>query len=176
MSTTKPRRNFLALLPTVVAVFPAILNLGGCEEKKPLDNPEVTRQTATLRAHPGALPELDFFDFSSGKVLILHTDTSATMAKDLFYICYEEDSLLLGEEVGGADMDNILLLGGFIDLNSVKVVPDSGYISSVDVSAGDIFAVRTSEGNYAKILILSQDSAGLRFEWVYQPDGSCHFP
>ncbi len=172
----KTRRNISVLLPAAVAIFFAGLSLSGCEEKKSLDNPDVTRQTATLRAHPGALPELDFFDFSAGKVLILHTDTSATMAKDLFYICHEADTLLLGEEVGGADMDNILLLGGFADLNSIKVVPDSGYMSSVDVAAGDIFAVITSEGNYAKILILNQDTLGLKFEWVYQPDGSRYFP
>ncbi|MDH4158220.1 MAG: hypothetical protein OEW00_13190 [candidate division Zixibacteria bacterium] len=173
---TKPGRNCLSLLAAAVAVFFAVMSLGGCEDKKPLDNTEVRTQTATLRAHPWALPELDFFDFSAGKVLVLNTDTSAAMGKDLFYICFEDDSLLLGEEAGGADLDNILLLGGYTDLNSIKVVPDSGYMSSVDVAAGDVFAIKTSEGHYAKILILDQDSAKLKFEWVYQPDGSRYFP
>ncbi len=77
----------------------------------------------------------------------------------------------------------ILFLGRCSDTNcldTLKRVPVSGYLDSVDFgnfTGGHVFAVKTSEMNYAAVHLLYSGS-GLpfrRFKWVYQPDSTADF-
>lgn len=62
---------------------------------------------------------------------------------------------------------------GAIDFESLKEVPTSGYTTgpvAVAVS-GDVLAVRTKDGNFAKMRVIGADLTGvgqLDFEWVFQ--------
>jgi hypothetical protein len=77
----------------------------------------------------------------------------------------------------------IMDLGFFSDTNcldTLKRVPSSGYLDSVNflyTLHGHVFAVRTSEMNYAVLHFLGSGS-GLPFnylKWAYQPDGTADF-
>ncbi len=53
-------------------------------------------------------------------------------------------------------------------LDSIKSVPTSGYSTAVGVMNGYILAVKTKEGNYAKIRVISIASSPYPFQYVYQ--------
>ncbi len=174
------RKRLLVVVLLVLSLSVVIIGCGtSSSDSNDTNNEE--KQIATLRSVSSTLPEADYFDFSEGKVITLNTETDNSITKDMFFV-YESPNnyYILGEDADGGDFENFLLLTEFTNLDEVSVVPDTGYVdySDVDIllTAGDIFAVKTPEGNYAKIQIISVDSVSLKFEWEYQPNGSRNFP
>lgn len=47
-----------------------------------------------------------------------------------------------------------------------------GYAQDIKVSAGDVLCIKTEEGSYAKIEIISRTSNSLTFSWEHQRDGT----
>jgi hypothetical protein len=73
---------------------------------------------------------------------------------------------------------------GPIPLSEILEAPESGYFPQVAVSPGFSYCVVTAENKYAKLYIVDMDfgnrSEGqpyvwIRFDWVFQPDGSRGF-
>lgn len=71
------------------------------------------------------------------------------------------------------------------DFKNLKQVPATGFVSSLPVNMSDLLVVRTSAGNYAKVIIsgigfyggISPDYYGsvLTIRWQLQPDGALLF-
>lgn len=168
-------RDMVVLLIIMMTAMSLALVMMSCDKKSPT-SAEDDKKIATLRAWPGTAPEMDHFDFSQGKVITRNVESGPEVAQDLFYIYVSGEAFILGEAAGGTDLENIQLLDGYSRLEEVKVAPDTGYTAGSEVETGDIFAVITAEGNYAKIEIVDQDTLELEFEWEYQPNGSRNFP
>jgi hypothetical protein len=77
----------------------------------------------------------------------------------------------------------VLYLGHNLDsncLDTLKRVPQSGYVDSADlayIAGGEIFAVRTSELNYAALYSIQTitEVPVRQFKWIYQPDSTADF-
>jgi hypothetical protein len=110
------------------------------------------------------------------------------------------DSLLVGSTPGSADISYELTVhttretfpdflfayfeAGLVYIGSAdstyekleEAPEDTGqYVSLVDAYSGDVFAIRTREGHYAKIRILPPSGGQFQFEFVYQDDGTRTF-
>lgn len=77
----------------------------------------------------------------------------------------------------------VLFLGTCLDTNcldTLKQVPKSGYGDSADlayITGGEIFAIRTSEMNYAALYVVRtlSEMPIRRLKWIYQTDSTANF-
>ena len=172
----------------ILSVFLSILISSGCNTNEPFI--EDTSDEVTINSDNSA------FSFSYGKAFSI-PDTNNIKPDIIVLVHTDQNNNVLGVFFGTDSLRPAFnLIGTFTDIDSakdffynLKEVPDSNYNSlAIPVNPYQVWAVKTNENKYGKILILFTDAyvyspspgfiryyAEARFKWKFQINGSRYF-
>lgn len=157
-----------------------------------LDGPECGFQFSTGRVVP-QYPVARESRFQTGKfvpppppapdapvsdvVLMNQTDQTVKSTSNPAMLFASNDSppYVGGGNVGGRA--GIVAIEGASKLEDIREAPLEGYRPHwFEVRVGGVYCIRTRDGmHYAKILVTSLTNKTIKFNWVYQPNGSRRF-
>ena len=171
---------------TIVIIFLVMLLsfMNGCAPKDEGDIPNFGQDTLSSEGKiSGSTVEVQGFDFSEGRnryEFPVPGSSSLDMAIE---------PVVSGTEAIGIIMSSPSQLPLFYEmgntfLENIDEAPADGYIPQVFITIGYSYCIVTAEGNFAKIYIVDWEYgqresgaffAWIRFDWVYQDDGSRTF-
>ena len=175
-------KSALKYLILFTGLFP--LFFGGCAEENTGKTPTYGIDTLSSDMETLSGNSYQGFDFSEARIRYEYI-SSVNQIIDMALLPMVDG---LNQGIGGRlwmpSQQPVYYDMGPTPITAIPEAPEEGYIPEVTINPGFCYCIITAEGNYAKIYVMELDYGNrpsgepycwIRFNWVYQPDGTRWF-